>query len=381
MKVLIAGDFASTGRVKSQIDEGNYTCFENIKPVIKSVDYAIVNFECPVLTREAEPIKKSGPNLFCSYRAVECLVEAGFKCVTLANNHFRDFGQIGVEDSISAFKKYGLDYVGGGIDLMEAERVLYKDVAGSTIAIVNICENEWSIASEDYGGSASLNPVRNFYVLQEAKQRADFVIVIVHGGVEHYQYPTSRMVDTYRFFIDAGADAVINHHQHCFSGYEVYHDKPIFYGLGNFCFDSLTKRDSKWNDGYMVILKMFNSSVQFDIIPYCQCGESPTVDFMDAIKLNKFNEKLKQINMIVSDPQAIELQLNSYIDKHNSSYMFSLEPIRNKYFRKLQRIGLLPRLMKDLTLRSWYDRMKCESHRDVICQVMKRNIENSEPQL
>ena len=376
MNILIAGDFASTGRVKSQIDQGNYNCFENIKPLIQSVDYSIVNLECPVLTGKAEPIKKSGPNLSCSKRSVECIVDAGFNCVTLANNHFRDYGQVGVEDTISACKTYGLDYVGGGVDFQEAERVLYKDIDGHSVAIVNICENEWSIASGNYGGSAPLNPVKNFYIIQCAKQKSDFVIVIVHGGVEHYQYPTPRMIDTYRFFIDAGADSVINHHQHCFSGYELYHDKPIFYGLGNFCFDSLTKRDSKWNDGYMVILKMFNSSVQFDIIPYCQCGESPTVDFLDSIKLNKFNEKLKQINMIISDPQAIEVQLNSYIEKHNSSYMFSLEPIRNKYFRKLQRIGLLPRLMKDLTLRSWYDRMKCESHRDVICQVMKRNIEN-----
>lgn len=380
MKVLIAGDFASTGRVKSQIDEGNYTCFENIKHVIKSVDYAIVNFECPVLTREAEPIKKSGPNLFCSYRAVECLVEAGFKCVTLANNHFRDFGQIGVEDSISAFKKYGLDYVGGGIDLIEAERVLYKDVDGSIIAIVNICENEWSIASEDYGGSASLNPVRNFYVLQEAKQRADFVIVIVHGGIEHYQYPTSRMVDTYRFFIDAGADAVINHHQHCFSGYEVYHDKPIFYGVGNFCFDSITNKDKRWNEGYMILLNMHGTSIQFEIVPYCQCGINPSVELYGVDDFEKFTEKINYINGVISDPKAIKMELNSYVDKHSSSYMYSLEPIRNKYFRKLQRMGLLPRLMKDMTLRTWFDRMNCESHRDVICQVMKRFIENSDTQ-
>lgn len=43
------------------------------------------------------------------------------------------------------------------------------------------------------------------------------------------------MQEIYRFFVDIGADAVINHHQHCYSGYEVYKEKPIFYGLGNFC--------------------------------------------------------------------------------------------------------------------------------------------------
>ena len=39
-----------------------------------------------------------------------------------------------------------------------------------------------------------------------------------------------------------GADAVVNHHQHCYSGYEVYKDKPVFYGLGNLLFDHASKR-------------------------------------------------------------------------------------------------------------------------------------------
>lgn len=80
--------------------------------------------------------------------------------------------------------------------------------------------------------------------------------MIVHGGVEHHQYPTKRMVQTYRFFVDAGADAVINHHQHCPCGYEIYNGKPIYYGLGNFCFDWDGKRDSMWNVGYMVALNV-----------------------------------------------------------------------------------------------------------------------------
>ena len=52
-------------------------------------------------------------------------------------------------------------------------------------------------------------------VVEEAKKKADFVLVIVHGGSEHFQLPTPRMQATYRFFVDAGADAVVNHHQHC----------------------------------------------------------------------------------------------------------------------------------------------------------------------
>lgn len=47
---------------------------------------------------------------------------------------------------------------------------------------------------------------------------------------------------------------MVNHHQHCFSGYEIYNNKYIFYGLGNFCFDNPVKRNSIWNEGYMLSL-------------------------------------------------------------------------------------------------------------------------------
>ena len=35
---------------------------------------------------------------------------------------------------------------------------------------------------------------------------------------------------------------MVNHHQHCFSGYEVDNGSSILYGLGNFCFDNPDKR-------------------------------------------------------------------------------------------------------------------------------------------
>ena len=40
--------------------------------------------------------------------------------------------------------------------------------------------------------------------------------------------------------IDAGADAFIGHGPHCLRGIEIYKDRPIFYSLGNFIFQSET---------------------------------------------------------------------------------------------------------------------------------------------
>ena len=52
--------------------------------------------------------------------------------------------------------------------------------------------------------------------------------------------------------MDIGADVVVNCHQHCFSGCEIYNGKHIFYGLGNFFFDWPERRNGMWNKGYML---------------------------------------------------------------------------------------------------------------------------------
>jgi poly-gamma-glutamate capsule biosynthesis protein CapA/YwtB (metallophosphatase superfamily) len=53
---------------------------------------------------------------------------------------------------------------------------------------------------------------------------------------------------------DAGANAVIGHHTHIISGHEVYKEAPIFYSLGNFCFDWEGLRNLPWNKGMIVRL-------------------------------------------------------------------------------------------------------------------------------
>ena len=376
MRILIAGDFVSSLRVKEQLNNGNFECLEDVTSLIKTADYSIVNLECPVLNRPALPIRKTGPSLSSNENALACIAKAGFKCVTLANNHFRDYGQIGVDDTLRMSEEYSLDYVGGGRNLKEAEEIKYINIHGKRLSIINICENEWSIASEARAGSAPLNPVRNFYKIIEAKKKSDFLIVIVHGGIEGYKYPTLRMVDTYRFFVDAGADAVINHHQHCYSGYEVYRNKPIFYGLGNFCFDRLEKNGSEWNQGYIVMLDLNDNQVQFEVIPYVQCADMPNVKICDERQRENFQNDIKQINTVIGDRMSLKHQYELYLNSISFQRLLNLEPFYNRYIRRLQRVGLLPRFIRGQTFRDWYNRLNCESHRDVLCALMQKHLED-----
>ncbi len=373
MKILIAGDFVPRRRTAAQIEKGDYSCLDEVKPILQSVDYAIVNFESPVVMREAQPIDKTGPNLHCTEKAMECVVQAGFNCVTLANNHFRDFGQVGVEDTLRACKKYNVDHVGGGKDIEEAERVLYKEFNGQMLAIINICEHEWSIASEKHGGSAPLNLVKNYYFIQEAKTKADFVLMIVHGGTELYNLPSPRMKETYRFFIDNGADAVVNHHQHCYSGYEVYKDKPIFYGLGNFCFDKVqAKEDKLREEGFMVEIS-FGKRIDYRIIPYVQCSESAVrVALMQD--MSSFEASIKQLNLIIEEDALLKQSFEKHATTGFMTAKDVLAPYSSNLFKSMYSKGLLPSFVTKKRLNKLLATIQCESHKDILLLGLKQQL-------
>ena len=369
MRILVAGDFCPRDRVAALFDNGGFDLvLGNVRDIVSSFDYSIVNFECPVTSGSVSPIAKCGPNLQCSQKGLEAVKWAGFKCITLANNHFRDFGDAGVKNTIEIADSLGLDHVGGGINISDSSRTLFKTIGSKTIAIINCCEHEFSIATDHTGGSNPLNPVKQYYAIKEAKTIADYVLVIVHGGHEHFQLPSVRMVETYRFFIDAGADVVVNHHQHCYSGYEKYNGKPIFYGLGNFCFDNPSYRDSSWNAGILVMLS-FSETICFDIIPYLQCNEKADIKPLPS---NAFNQKLEELNSTIAAPQNLEHSDNEYYNSKTRHYSDIFEPIDNKLYSTLKNRGWLPSLISKRRRLRAENYICCESHYDILSHWFKK---------
>lgn len=374
MKLLIAGDFCPRSRVEKAFEEG---CFESVLkeviPIVKEADYSIVNLECPIGHGGEEPITKCGPNLRCGLSGVKAIKYAGFNCVTLANNHFFDYGQAGVENTLTSCHSECIDTVGGGKNLKEASLTLFKKIGEKTLAVINCCEHEYSIATETTGGSNPLSPVKQFYAIKDAREKSDYVIVIVHGGHEHYQLPSTRMQEIYRFFIDSGADAVVNHHQHCYSGYEVYKGKPIFYGLGNFCFDKLEKiKDVKWIQGFLVELELSAEKVSFILHPYQQCSDRPIIQLQPK---DAFKDKLNEFNRIIQDEELHKKEIGLYYSSSDNDIYNLLRPIQNHYIRALQNRGLFPMLMPKRWLHQLRDYIVCESHRDKVEHfLLKTNL-------
>lgn len=373
MQIVIAGDFAPiTSRIIEQVDNSKYEEMfsTDLVGAIKDADYSIVNFECPIADKNSKPIKKNGPALKCSPKSVDAIKYCGFQGVTLANNHILDQGIDGIRKTVAYCKEANLDVTGVGRNIKDAARILYVVRNGEKLAIINCCEHEFSIATEDKDGACPLNPVVQYNQIIEARRNANYVVVIVHGGHEHCQLPSPRMKETYRFFIDAGADAVVNHHQHCFSGYELYKDKPIVYGLGNFAFDREGERDSIWTNGYLVKLGL-RSSVELELIPYEQYGHSASVHLIN--QKEEFNSEILKLNKIIKDEIELKNKFDLYFESRIPVMKSILEPTQNRWIRAAINRHLLPSMVTKKWLIKILNIIDCEAHRDTLLYFLRKS--------
>lgn len=337
------------------------------------MDYAIVNLESPIKSEGDCPIIKAGPSLGCSAKVVDSIKYMGFNACTLANNHFRDYGDSSVIKTMDCLKEAGLTPIGSGF-IKDAQKVSYISIEGKVFGIVNVCEEEFSIATDEHPGSAPLRPIDNYYQIKEARDKADYVLVIVHSGHEYYQLPSPSMKKNYRWFVDLGADVVVNHHQHCFSGYEIYNGNPIFYGLGNFCFDWEGKRNGTWNQGYMVQLTFEADKISFSLIPYIQNNEKAGVRLMNESERKTFNEDVVTLNSIIADDEALMSKHQEYIDKNKSLFKDLISPYSNRITLALCRRKILPMITYKPKLARLLDAFRCRANGEVFISMLEDEL-------
>lgn len=372
MKIFISGDFAPGYRTIDLIQKGEYaSLFNDIINDIRSADLAITNLESP-LVEEGTPITKTGPNLKAPLKSLEALKYAGFHLVTLANNHIMDYGSKGLLSSMETCKKAGIEYVGVGENFTEASFVKVMEVKGQKLAIINVCENEWSTTHGEEPGANPLDEVSIFYQIQEAKAKADYILLIVHGGHETYGYPSPRMKKLYRWFIDLGVDAVIGHHTHCYSGRESYKGKPIVYSLGNFVFDHPTWNDNFWTKACACILNIDNDSIKVEMIPFHQCDTSVGIHLYNRAECKAFAIEDKEKTSLIQDEAKLQIEYDKFLNKQQKMFGAFVEPFSNTLILGLKKLHLLPSLLKPSKRLLLLNLIRCEAHRDILLNHLKR---------
>jgi poly-gamma-glutamate capsule biosynthesis protein CapA/YwtB (metallophosphatase superfamily) len=376
MKILITGDFCPTGKTETLINDNKFDLlFENFTDVLKSNDFCITNLECPI-TESSTKIEKTGPHLKSSLNTVEALKFAGFNIATLATNHIMDYGVAGLTQTIEILEKNNIKFVGVGASLIEARKYLIIEKEGKKVAIINIAENEFSNTNDNNYGANPLNLAINFEDIQKAKADSDFVLIIFHGGNEHFPLPSTRLKETFRFFVNAGANAVIAHHTHCFSGYEVYRNAPIFYSLGNFVFDYKNQNNSwHWSTGYAVSLNIENG-INFEIIPYSQFYlNSLGISLLENENLHRFKNEIDEYNRIIADDSLLKIEFEKLVNEREQWYLNYLAPFDSKWLISLNTRKLLPNFLTNYKKMLLRNLIRCESHRDILLAVLNNKTD------
>lgn len=373
MKILICGDFTTENRGLEAVEK-NKALSPSILSIIKKYDDVIVNLEAPIASADAKSIAKMGPHLKTQSKTAAYLKSCGINIVTLANNHFYDYGEDGVKMTMETLTLHDMMTVGGGRNEKEKTNPLFVDDLDDNICVLNYCESEFSVNHDM--GSNCLDSIKVFYDIRDAISKCSFIVVIVHGGHEGYNLPSPRMKQLYRFIIDCGANVVINHHQHCYSGYESYHNGLIFYGLGNFFFDSLFKSVGKgWNEGYMVGIDVKRGVLtNYTIYPYYQCKDDVVeTRLMQDKEYSYFFKNLDYINIIIDNDEKLQEAFDIFCKKRKRMDMVCFTPYSNRIFQYLYRKRILPSLISRKKRMQLLNKFRCESHRDVCIHLLSND--------
>ncbi len=230
--------------------------FQRVQP-----DTRIINLETSVT--KSEDLAPKGINYRMNPANVACLTAAEIGCCALANNHVLDWGEAGLRETLATLKRAGLKTAGAGRDIDEAEAPAIIDLADKGRVIVfamgsatSGIPRAWAAKRNRPGVNllADLSERSSMRVAESVlrvKRPGDIVVASIHwGGNWGYRVPGNQRAFAHRLIDDAGVDVIHGHSSHHAKAIEVYHDKPILYGCGDFLtdYEGITGHEAYRND-------------------------------------------------------------------------------------------------------------------------------------
>jgi poly-gamma-glutamate capsule biosynthesis protein CapA/YwtB (metallophosphatase superfamily) len=210
-------------------------------------DARIINLETAVT--KSEDYEDKGINYRMNPENISCITAARIDCCTLANNHLLDWGYSGLIETLETLRKAGLKGAGAGRDQEEAATPALIYVRGKGRVIVfsfgatsSGIPSHWA-ASKGPG----VNLLKDFSEktirqiagqIRQIRQPGDVIITSIHWGGNWGYFVDRDQMDLGRQLIDeAGVDIIHGHSSHHVKGIEVYRQRLILYGCGDFLND------------------------------------------------------------------------------------------------------------------------------------------------
>lgn len=202
-----------------------------IRPYVHGADLALCQLETPVTERAPQ-----GYPVFTAPVALARAIQvSGWDVCFTASNHTLDLGQWGIDRTIAALRRHGVDHVGSARSARDARRIPIHTVQGipvATLAYTQVSNGQrephpWSLAEAD--------PER---IIRDARRAramgAQAVIVNVHWGEEYQHQPSAAQWQLVRRLARSGqVTAVVGQHAHVVQPIRRVDGMWVVFGEGN----------------------------------------------------------------------------------------------------------------------------------------------------
>lgn len=212
-------------------------------------DLRIINLETSVTTSE-DYWESKGIHYRMHPANIDSITSAKIDVCSLANNHVLDWGYAGLEETLETLRKANVRVAGAGKNLKEAEQPVFVEIKWKGRVIVSAFGSptsgvplSWAASEKKLGVNLlkdfSRDTVEHIRIkVEEVRQDHDIVVASIHwGGNWGYRIPREQVDFAHQLIDEAGIDIIHGHSSHHVKGIEVYRDKLILYGCGDFLND------------------------------------------------------------------------------------------------------------------------------------------------
>ncbi len=292
-KILIAGDIFPIDNNQQSFCNGNLKELfgDKICNLFSDADFSVCNLE-GALTDHGERCKKTGPVKVAPTQCIETYKKLGFKCCMLANNHATDGGHQGMIDTMNTLDEASIGHIGAGKDKDSITKSAIYVIGGMSIGFYNVSETMYNKPTESHAGAWLYDEYVVCRDIEALKKKCDYLIVIYHGGVEKFPYPSPETKKRFHRMADNGANMILSQHTHCIGSEEYYNGSYLLYGQGDFLLknyapgltDTGLVVELCINDGNISIIKHKVESVDNKYVRYSENQD-----------LSDFNERSSHI--------------------------------------------------------------------------------------
>jgi poly-gamma-glutamate synthesis protein (capsule biosynthesis protein) len=211
-------------------------------------DARIINLETSVTTSD-DFWPGKGIHYRMHPRNIDCLTAAGVDVCVLANNHVLDYGRAGLDETIATLTDAGLNVAGAGASIHQAREPAIINLGDRGRILVFAVGAENSGISKAWAATAvssGVDLLRDFSDatadellerVRNRKQHGDVAVVSIHWGDNWgYEVPDAHVRFAHRL-LDGGVDLIHGHSSHHPRPVEIYRDRLVLYGCGDFITD------------------------------------------------------------------------------------------------------------------------------------------------